>query len=853
MKFYTNVQYVGNNIYYRGVNNDEKILEKIPYKPSVFIPTNKESKYKTLDGKFVDKIQPGSIKETKEFIEKYKEVDNFKIYGNTNFHYCYIADMFPYQIDYDTNLMSIGYIDIETSCDAGFPNIDTANEEILAISLKVNNIFYVYGCGEFRTEDNSIKYFRCHNEIELCQKFLNKWEELQLDIISGWNCQFFDLPYLTNRIKRLLGDNEAKRLSPWGILSTRQANYKGKMHNVVDFMGISTLDYIELYRKFQPRQESEKLNYIAYTELGEKKLDYSEYGSLHLLYKQNFQKFIEYNIKDTDLVEKLEQKLKLINMVLATAYDAKVNFTDIFTQVRMWDVIAFNHLKSKNIVVPPKNRNSMKEEYPGGYVKEPKPNLYKWIVSFDLNSLYPSLIEEFNISPECLVEEEKMHLVDVYPEEGNRVDCSLLLERKHDLSDIHPEYALAANGNFFRKDFTGFFPEILNKMRVDRDEYRKKMRDCETELEIVKKELEKEPRNVLLLEKKKELEYSHAKYNNWQMAKKTQLNSMYGAYGNEYFRYYDVRLASAVTISGQLVIQWLSKAVNEYLNSLLKTNQEYVIYMDTDSLFITLDKLVEKVFENKPHDHQKIVDVIDKFSKEKLQKVIQQASEDYGTYLNVYKQKMEMKREAIADQGIFVAKKRYILHMLDKEGTRYAEPKYKIQGIEAVRSTTPEVCRKAIKDAINVIFTKDQDSLLDFIEEFRCNFNKLGAEDIACPTQCNNLEKYEDYGLIFKKGTPMHVKGSLIYNHMIKSKNLGKQYQDISSGDKIKYLCIRQPNSAQANVISFLDILPKEFNLHLTIDYDAQFEKVFLHPLSLILDAIDWKTERVCNLEGLFG
>lgn len=477
--FYTNCTCIGNHILYRGVKNGQRITEKFTVQPTLFLPSNKQSKYKTLDGKFAEKITFADINEAKDFVRRYENVDNFVYYGNTKYHYVYLGDKFPSTIDFNFNDIVTSNIDIEVASENGFASPENPTEEVIAITLETRGTYVVFGCGDFHSDRLDVKYIKCKSEGELLKKFLEHWEHTAPDIITGWNIQFYDIPYLVNRIAKIFGDKESKRLSPWKYLSTRKAYYKGRHQLAVELVGISTLDYMELYRKFQPKQESEKLNYIAYVELGEKKLSYEEYGSLHELYRSNYQKFIEYNIKDVELIRKLEEKLKLIEMSCALAYDARVNFMDVFAQVRMWDTIIYNHLKTHDIVLPRLNENEKDSDYAGAYVKDVRPGMYEWIVSFDLNSLYPNLIAQFNISPECLLSDRH-----------KQVSVKSLLQKDVDTSDIKTEnVSLAANGHCFSNDKIGFLPDILMRMYEDRKLYKKKMLDSQKELERVKEEL----------------------------------------------------------------------------------------------------------------------------------------------------------------------------------------------------------------------------------------------------------------------------------------------------------------------------------------------------------------------------
>ena len=480
-KQYTNFFLIRDHIFYRGIENGERISKKIPYSPSLFVDSKVPTKWKTLDGKHVDRIKFSSVSEARDFIRTYESIDNFTYYGNTKFHYAFISDNFKDLIDYDIRGIIVANIDIEVASEIGFAKPDNPFEEVIAITIDVNGTYLSFGCGDFITDNSSVKYIKCENEAELLRKFLEHWNHISPDIITGWNVQFYDIPYLYNRIERVLGESEAKKLSPWKIASKKDVYYGNKKQEQIELAGISVLDYMDLYIRYQPKKESNKLNYISYVELGEKKISYDEYGNLHNLYKNNFQLFMEYNIKDVELVSRLEKKLKLIEMVIALAYDAKVNFTDVFAQVRLWDTIIFNDLRKKNIVVPKMTKGEKSTEYAGAYVKDVEACSKNWVVSFDLNSLYPNIIAQWNISPECL-------LPDMYS--STRVE-SLLSESVDTKRFSDSNVSYAANGQCFSNEKIGFLPDILMRMYEDRKMYKNKMIAAKKELERVKEELHK--------------------------------------------------------------------------------------------------------------------------------------------------------------------------------------------------------------------------------------------------------------------------------------------------------------------------------------------------------------------------
>ena len=823
MDFYTNVHQRGDKIYVRGYKNGkrEKFVEQ--YHPYMFIP-KQGGKYRTLDGKPVDKIMFDSISDAKDFVSRYEDVANMDIYGLNTFAYVYIFDNFKGEINYDPKVIRVGNIDIECAADEGFPDIQKADKEITAITLRFNGVNYVFGCGDFKTNDSSVKYLKCRNEHDLLAKFVMAWQNLDMDVITGWNIEFFDMPYLINRIKNLLGMAEAKKLSPWGILNERMVEFKGKENQSYDPVGISVLDYYQLYRKFTfGNQESYKLDYIAQIELGEKKIDYSEYGNLLDLYKNNYQKFIEYNIKDVELVEKLDDKMKFIELVLAFAYDAKVNYGDTMTTVRPWDVIIHNYLLERNVVIPQFKKQSDNEALVGGHVKEPKLGLCRWVVSFDLNSLYPHLIMQYNISSETFVKKVEFPSIDY------------LLDGTWEYRDGSVAYA--ANGCTYRKDAQGFLPALMERMYNGRAEFKKKMIEAKKKYEETK-----DP----------EYEKLAARYHNMQLAKKIQLNSAYGALGNQYFRWFNHNHAEAITMSGQLSIRWIEKKMNQFMNKMLKTdNVDYVIASDTDSIYVEMDAVVKAVFGEEA-DELKIVDGLDKFIEAKIQPYMDKCYQELADMMNAYDQKMKMKRETIANKGIWRGKKMYILNCWNVEGVQYDKPKLKMSGIEAVRSSTPHACRENIKKAFGIVMNGNQEELIKFIDNFRNDFMELPFEDVAFPRGVKGMSKYRDSSSIYKKATPIQVKGALLFNHWINKKNI-RNIPPIMDGDKIRFAYLKMPNPIQDSVIATPDDLPDEFGLNKYIDRDLQFDKAFLDPIKSITSVIGWEVEQRSTLEDFFS
>ena len=771
MKFYTNVEQAGNRLLVRGYNNGERYSDRVPFNPTLFLPTKQYSKWKTLEGEPVQPHRFGSITEAREFLKGYKEVPDFEIHGNTRFLYQYIAEQHPEdQVRFDSSKIRIFNIDIETAAENGFPDVESADQEILAISIKdsFTGRVTVFGARPYDNKDSMVDYMHFRSEESMLGAFLEYWQANFPDVITGWNVQLFDMPYICNRVERILGDKFVKLLSPWKLVSQREIYIKGRKQFAVDTLGISTLDYLELYKKFTyTNQESYRLDHICNVELGEKKLDHSEYDTFKEFYEHDWQKFIDYNIHDVRLVDKLDDKMKLIELAYTMAYDAKVNYEDVFSQVRMWDNYIYNELNKRKIAIPPKKESATKtEKYAGAYVKEPIPGFYDWVVSFDLNSLYPHLIMQYNISPETL--QDTRH---------STATVDKILEKQ---VEIDGEFAVCANGAQYSKNEHGFLPEMMQKMYDSRVIFKKKMIKA-------KQQYEKTPTVELM----KEI----ARCNNIQMAKKISLNSAYGAIGNEHFRYYRLANAEAITLSGQVSIRWIENKMNGYLNKLLNTEKEdYVIASDTDSIYLNLGPLVSKFFANKSSDKATVVSILDKICQEKLEPFIERSYEELASYVSAYDQKMSMKRENIADRGIWTAKKRYILNVWDSEGVRYKEPKMKIMGLETARSSTPAYFRDKLYAAFQIIIGKSNDELITFINGVRNETKERPYEEVAFPRGVNNLAKYRHPKEIYQKGTPIHVRGALLYNHYVKHYNIENKHPLIQEGEKIKFMYLKTPN-----------------------------------------------------------
>ena len=857
--FYTSVNRYGNSILYRGYSpNGTPINQRYKFKPKFWVASKDPTEIKSFDGGNISPVQFENMREAKEFLEQYSEMDGVKIYGTRNYIHQFITDKFPDDIKFNPSSINVVNFDIEVASDDGFPTPDAAAYPIISIALKSSksSIYQVWGLDNYdpsKTEINldggQIQYHQFDSEQAMMASFLTYWTKNYPDIITGWNTRFFDVPYLVNRIKIIGTEEAANKLSPWKLVNERNTTIMGRLQVNHEIVGIQQADYLELFKKFgysYGTQESYKLDHVAHTVLGEKKLSYEEHGNLYTLYKKDHQKFIDYNIRDVQLIDKMDAKMGLINLAMTMAYRAGTNLSETFGTTSIWESILYRRLLSKNIVSPVEQiqrvayeNNSNPNIIEGGYVKDPQVGAHDWVVSFDLNSLYPNIIVQSNISPETIIRNKTWRTfqqgVDYYLNGTDKTDS---------------KYSICASGVPFSREKQGVIPELIVDYYSERSVIKKKMLEAKSQYEKTKSSY---------------LEAEINQLENNQMSIKILLNSLYGALANKHFKYFDNALAESVTLTGQLSIKWAERAINQEMNKILKTDDfDYVIAIDTDSVYINFGPLVTKL---KPKDPVK---AIDKLCQDHFEKIIAKAYDGLYHRLNGYTPRMEMGREVIADRGIWTAKKRYILNVHNNEGVQYAEPKLKMMGIEAIKSSTPEVVRDKFKEIFKVIITSTEAETRRYINDFKAKFKSLPPEAVAFPRGVSDISKFSHKKNIYCnsnnskqwssgsqtatiKTTPIHVRGALLYNHHVKDKALDKKYIMIQNGEKIKFTYMKLPNPIRENVISFPDYLPEELNLHKYVDYEMQFEKTFIEPLNPILEAVGWSVKDVQTLEDFFG
>lgn len=839
--FYTSVERYGNNILWRGYENDKAFMRREQFKPTLFLPS-KDGKYRSLiGGRPLGPRVCDSMAEAKEFIERHRDVRGLEIHGNTNYVTQFIQEKYPNNVEFDMKKINIFSFDIEVDIRDGYANIDEADKEITSIAIKSSksDTYHLLGRKDYdksktllKIDPENIQFMKFDTEKALLRRFIQIWTNDFPDVVTGWNVEYFDIMYIVTRIIKLFNEETAKSLSPWNSIRKNTREIFGKPQSTYAIAGMTVIDYMDAFKKFGYKygpQESYKLDHIAHVILGEKKLDYSEYGNLTALYDQNPQLYLDYNLKDTWLIQQFEDETALLALVMTVAYGGGVNYSDAFGTVGIWETTLYRRLiqdgRIPQIKGGPGDRG---KELVGGYVKDPKLGMHKWIVSFDLNSLYPHLMLQYNMSPETYLPDERVYVTQ-----------EMVLN--DEFTNTNPDYSVSANGVCFTNKVRGVIPEIIDEYYGNRSKIKKEMLSVEQAMEN-----EKDP------EKKKDLKRQMTQLHNSQMAIKIAMNSLYGATANVYFLYYIGEMAEAITTGGQLSIRYAQKSVNNYLNKVLKTiDEDYIVYIDTDSIYVNFGPLVKAVFGTTDIDRKTGEEFLDKACREKIEGVITAGYEKLAHQMGAYRQAMVMKREKITDKSVFVAKKRYILNALNSEGVHFAKPKISVTGIESVRSSTPEVCREKMKHAFDVIMNGTEADVQKFIEEFRQEFYKLPAEDIAKISGTHDIEKYMD-GETYKRGCPMHVRGCIIYNKALKSKKLENKFQLIRGGDKIKFVYLDVPNPIHENMISFPNVLPKELGLDQYIDYKTQFEKVFLSPIEKILEAIGWSSMKIATLEEFF-
>lgn len=853
MSFPTHFHGLGNAINLRWVDDQGRHhTDRITnWGPTLYTTTNeKDSQYKSLTGENLKQLPFDSIKDAKNFIDEYGSVEGFRLFGNDNWAYQYVDSRWPEEhVSYDETKIKVYYLDIETEVGNEFPEPKLALQRINLITAFDGSTFHVWSFKDTELNDTEYGYpvvKHCLNREDMMLRSFVSWMEGNPpDVLSGWNSAGFDLLYIVRRVRSQLGEDWVKKLSPFGRVSER--DHKEGDGVDVTLHGIEHLDYMLLFKKFIPGEREWSLDSVAEDILSENKL-HNPFSTFREFYENDWPTFSRYNVRDVQLLVKLDAKLKLMSLCFSVAYMTKVNYTDVLGTVKVWDAFIQNYLRSKNQFVqacysppPPADR-----QIAGGFVMDPKTGRHAHVVSFDATSLYPSIVRTFNMSTETLVQPEEL------PEElrpwfdriqideivaGVDENLSQLLG-KHNLS-------MAANGQFFRRDKQGIIAKLIGDVFNARVAAKNEMKRWKKELVELKDKDGADEKSI------KHAESMLAALDNRQLALKILANSAYGALASRFFRFYDFRLAEGITTTGQSFIQRIGQEAAAYVDKLAGTTGS-AIYTDTDSVYLGLDDVVKKIgLDKKPIEER--ITPIDEFCKAKLGKKIAASCERFSSDLNTYERHLEMKREKICEAGVWVAKKRYVLLAWDDEGVRYHEPKIAVTGLEVKRSSTPKVVRKALGDALIVFAKGTEEELHRLVKNAKQDFMASPLVEIAIPSGVNGLKEKSDAKNIYQKGCPQHVRASLLYNHYLKQHKIEGKYNPILEGGKMKRVPLVMPNPIKENVIGFIDKLPEEFGLTQYIDFDELFEKTFIQAADRIAQAVGWTVEPKASLESWFG
>lgn len=828
MKFYTDSQQFGKSILHTYIEDGIRHRERVDYSPSLYARTNKETDFKTIYGENLVKLDFTDIYEAKDHIKEYKDVGNYTLYGNSKWSNSFIATTYTDDsVAYDFDVISISFIDIETTSEYGNINIFDTPEEINLITiLNKNHKPITFGTSPYlgKFKDN---YQFCQDEKSLLKRFLEYWVYHCPDVVSGWNSNEFDIPYIVRRMDKMLGNEFTKLLSPWKIVRERSSIVNNKEVITYDIYGIQQLDYLALVKKFRliPR-ENYRLDTICEAELGIGKIK-NPGRTFKEFYQDYWELFVEYNIRDVQLIVDLEAKLKLLEVALTMAYTGHVNYSDVFSPVALWESIINSYLLNQNIITPLEGEGYSAEAFEGAYVKEPIKGLKGWTCSFDAASLYPSIIMQWNISPETLYEDRQ------------NINIERLLNKEYTTIQ---GYTLAANGTQYSKEKQGVLPALMRKFFDSRVVYKKKMLDAKKKLECT----------IILQEEKFNLEKIATANRNQEQAIKISINAAYGAIGCPFFKYYDVRLAEAITLTGQFVIKWGNKAFNNYyINNLKLPEDDYVTYCDTDSLYVNVQPIVDKFFKDKTENE--LVDIVDKICKTKFHDLLLETYKELFDYTNAFENTINFKREAICSSGFWTAKKKYVVRVHDNEGVRYSTPENKVTGLQIIQSSTPAMVKKTLRQCVDVILSGNVENLRKHVEEVKKDFFEASAEDISSPRSVNDVVKYTGNSQkLYAKGCPIAVRGAILHNHYVKELKLQQQYRTIGNGDKIKYVYLKKQNPIRENIMAFTEDFPEEIVARQYVDYQMQWDKVFMAALNIMLKSINWELEQKLTLDDWF-
>jgi len=811
--------------------NGDRIDTEVPFRPYLFL-----EKDGATDGTSIFKTSLHK-KLFKNSIERKKFTDNStnkRFFHNLGPEQQFLVDIFKDQNnnpEFSKFELKTFFLDIELDMSSakGFPSPEKAREPINLITVYDTLTKSTHTWGLEKSYTSTIPdciYHRCKDEEDLILQFVDFWKTDYPDIMSGWNSAGFDLPYIINRVMNLFGEEFVQQLSPVRKIRSRKVyNANGKEQVLWSIGGISCIDYMEIYKTFSVgERESYSLNYISEMELGEGKIAFNA-ASLGELAANDWKTFVDYNIQDVHLLVKLEEKLKYLQIVRLLAYKGCTNLEAALGKIAIVTGAVAIQAYKQGFIIPTFGVNSDRESYEGGYVKDPERGLQTGVVSFDVNSLYPNTIITLNISPETKIGK----IVTGDFETSEEITIRLVNGKLHTTKVegfkkflVQEKMSISKAGVLYSQKSKGVIPNLIDEIYKERVDIQKQLHALEVSG---------------LKDNKTQSKITY--FDTLQYTLKILLNSIYGTFANKHSSLMDIDNAMSITMTGQNVAKAGSSIIDDYIKE--KYNIEgksLTVYQDTDSVYITIQPLLTKLnielLQKDGDINEKVHEIVNDLDLRVNQKILEWAKTD----LYSIDPRFAFKREVIADVGLFLQKKRYILRVLNNKGIKVN--KFKFVGVELVRSTTPKKVKKFIeKITKTALLTR---SVKDSNEVYRTSYDEfthLSPDDIALRTSINNLEKYAEGASLykFKDATPSHVKGAIAYNELIKQLKLSDKLEAIQTGQKVKKLYCTK-NKYGLDAISYIAAYPEEFELK--VDWDRMFAKLVTQPIERLYEAIGW-------------
>lgn len=822
------------------------------FNPYVYYETNGKSNGKSI---FNTAVKKRSFRTQYDRYKFVKDCGVRRVFENIPSEQQFLIDLYwesNETPEFTANPLKVLFIDIETYSPDSFPDVDNPSHPINVVTIydTLQCKFYSWGTKPYETtnistsgssiDKSSIIYYHCKTEIEMLRRFLDYLKIDYPDVITGWNSELFDIPYIISRMGRILDENEYKQMSPVGEVFCREiAGQFGRSRYRWYIKGVSSLDYLDIYKKFSMGlRENYKLDTIAEYELGDKKIDY---GGINLaqLADQDWKTFVDYNIQDVNLLVRMEDKLQYLKLLRMLAYVGLSPLESAMGTLTVITGASVIQARKDGYVIPTFIKENTKDgKYEGAYVGEPERGFQQDIVSFDANSLYPSTMVTLNLSPETkvgtVVEKTAEHVTikHVNGKLFNLTPDKFIKFVKKEKIAITKAKAL------FSQKTKGIIPKIVDKLYAQRVEFKK-------ELDRTRRELSKmDPDTLDYKNKKNESETWWVK----QYTVKILINSIYGYFGNKYAPMGDSDIARSITLTGQAVIKQSNKILYDYIKQLTNNNnlrlEDVVKYNDTDSSYISIKSINDSKNRNlcesgkiTSETYQIVQDIEDHLNIE--------ITEWARKNLNSHDPRFVFKRECIADVGMFLEKKRYVLHVLDDEGIPVN--KFKYTGVEVVRTTIPEPVKPYIKKIIEtMLMSQNLGDTNKLLHETYDIFKSLPVEDIAFAMGCKEYDKYASKCDEFNtcKGMPIHVKASYIHNKILEKLGIENKYESISSGDKVRYLYVQQPNRYGVNAIGYKYYYPTEFKDIFKVDRELMFDKIVYSIIERFYDCVKWKAKK---------